>query len=338
MDLDLVNRSRTEVALSRPQKVRELTVLLSNNDTTTRYPAIVARELRLFERAGLSVAYLGETSGVDFVGLLANGAADMVMLDAPETLQAADERLPIASVYESMQAAPDVLSVVADGPIESLADLRGKTIGLASQRDLVTARLVLRSAGIDISEVHAVVVGDHGPVVAQALRDGDIVAYAASINDTTVLGALGIATRDLTPAALKSNPANTFTVWRPRLEELRSNLETFFRVWAMATRAAKLDPDAVARMCRETAPEEWQDAAAGQALLDAAIALNYSSTDAFGDLEHDVWNRLQRDYLAAGLIGHAIDPASFLDGSLIAAANAFDDAEILAALKEWHAA
>ena len=85
-----------------------------------------------------------------------------------------------------MQRAPDVLAVVAGGPIGTLADLKGQTVGLASERDLVTAQLVLGTAGIGIHDVSTVVVGDHGPDVAKAIEQKRIVAYAASINDTTV--------------------------------------------------------------------------------------------------------------------------------------------------------
>jgi len=324
--------------LSRPQALQELNILLSNNRTTARYPAIVARELGLFEKAGLKINYLDPNATDDFVALLASGAADAVMLDAPQTFQAVAEKLPVSAVYESMQHAPDVLAVAADGPINSLEDLKGQTIGLASERDRAAAKIVLDTAGIDTSEVSTVVVGDTGSVVAKAIRDEDIVAYAAGMNDTTVLAALGIEMRDLTPRELKANPANTFCVWSPRMDGLRPHLEKFFRVWAMATRSAKLDPQLVAGMCRTAVPEEWENADAGQALMEAAVFLNYPVTEAFGDIEQEIWTSVQRRYVKVGLIDAELDPATFLDGSLIGAANAFTDAEVEAALAGWQAA
>src|SRR5690606_19823889 len=159
---------------------------------------------------------------------------------------------PIVVVYEGMQNAPEVLSVVVDGPIKTLEDLKGKTIGLASDRDQITAQVVLDTAGISIDEVQTVVVGDSGPVVAKAVKDGQIAAYAAGINDTTVLSAFDIKMEDLTPPDVKINPANTFSVWKDRLDELRPDLEKFFRVWAMATAAGKIDRDTVAKMCQKS--------------------------------------------------------------------------------------
>jgi ABC-type nitrate/sulfonate/bicarbonate transport system substrate-binding protein len=322
-------------SLIRVKTREDLHILLSNNLTTTRYPAIVARELGLFEKAGLRIGYLDARTEADYVDLLFDGAADAVMLDAPQTLQAVDAGRPIAAVFESMQKAPDVLSVVDGGPIATLADLRGRTIGLASDRDLVTARLVLDTAGVDISEVRTIIVGDHGPAVAETIRSGQIDAYAASVNDVTVLVPLGIVLRDLTPPALKANPANSFCIEASRLEELRPQLGTFFRAWSMAIRAAKLDPEAVAAMCQAAVPAEWQDAEAGRALMDAAVALNTSVTEQLGAPEPAVWDSLQRSYRRIGLLDGAVDPAAFLDGSLIAVANDFVDDEILAALRAW---
>ena len=319
-------------SLTRTTRLHNLNIVLSNNLTTTRYPAIVARELGLFRKAGLKVGYIDSADGADFVDLLLSGTADVVMLDAPQTLQAASKRQPIASVYESMQSAPDVLAVVADGPIGSLADLKGQTIGLASERDLVTAQLVLGTAGVDIQDVCTVIVGDRGSDVALAIEEKRIVAYAASINDTTVLTAFGISLRDLTPPWLKINPANTFTVLNSRVDELRSRLEKFLRVWSMATRSAKLDSEMVSSLCRAAVPREWTNPHAGQALMNAAICLNYPVTEAFGDLQRDVWARLAQQYRRLGLIDANVDPASFLDRSLIAAANDFTDTEIQAAL------
>ena len=320
---------------SQAQEMKTLNIMLPNTNTTTLYPHIVARETGMYKDAGLEINLLDADTTVPYVAFLSNGQADAVMLDAPQTFQAVNEKLPIKVVYEAMQNAPEVLSVVVDGPIKTLEDLKGKTIGLASDRDQVTAQVVLGSAGISIDEVSTVVVGDQGPVVAKSLKDDSVQAYAAAINDTSVLAAFGIKMTDLTPPDLKLNPANTFSAWGPRLDELRPDLEKFFRVWAMATRAGKLDRDTVAKMSKASVPEEWENEEAGQALMDAAISLNYSLTPAFGDVEPEVWAKIQPLYIQYDQIEAEVDPATFLDGSLIAAANDFTDADVQAYLEKW---
>jgi NitT/TauT family transport system substrate-binding protein len=320
------------------QELEEITIMLPNNNTTSMYPQIVARDGGLYEKAGLKVTTLDSDTTVPYIAFLSNGDADIVMLDAPQTFQAVNAKQPIVVVYEGMQNAPEVLSVITDGPIKTLEDLKGQTIGLASDRDQTTAQVVLDTAGITIDEVKTVVVSDQGPVVAKALQEGSVVAYAAGINDTTVLAAFGIKMTDLTPSDLKINPANTFSAWKPRLDEIRPKLEKFFRVWAMAQRSVKVDPAIVEAMCRKATPEEWENEEAGKALLQAAITLNYPTTEKFGDLQTDVWKKVQGPYLKFGQIEAELDPALFLDNSLIESANNFTDDEVKAALDAWKAA
>ena len=145
---------------SHAQELKELNILLPNNNTTGLYPVIVARELGLFEKQGIKVNWLDSETTVPYVAFLSNGQADAVMLDAPQTFQAVNAKLTISVVYEAMQNAPEVLAVPDDSPIKSVAELKGKTIGLASDRDLVTAQVVLDTAGISIDEVTTAVVGD----------------------------------------------------------------------------------------------------------------------------------------------------------------------------------
>jgi NitT/TauT family transport system substrate-binding protein len=323
---------------SHAQELKELNILLPNNNTTGLYPVIVARELGLFEKQGIKVNWLDSETTVPYVAFLSNGQADAVMLDAPQTFQAVNSKLTISVVYEAMQNAPEVLAVPDDSPIKSVAELKGKTIGLASDRDLVTAQVVLDTAGISIDEVTTAVVGDSGPVMAKAIRDKQIDAIAAAINDMTTIAANGYKTRDLTPPEVKINPANTFSVWTPRIEELRPHLEKFFRVWAMGTAAGKIDREAVAKMSAKSVPEEWATEELGESLLDGAFVTTFPVTEKYGDVQPDVWKKVQGPYLKFKQIEAELDPATFLDGSFIDAANDFDEEELKTALAEWKAA
>lgn len=320
------------------QELKELNILLPNNNTTGLYPAFVARDLKLFEKAGLKINWLDSETTVPYVAFLSNGQADAVMLDAPQTFQAVNAKLPIRVVYEAMQNAPEVLAVRDDSPIKSVAEMKGKTIGLASDRDQVTAQVVLDTAGISIDEVRTVVVGDTGPVMAKALRDNEIDALAAAINDMTTIEANGIKTRDITPPEVKINPANTFSVWEPRMEELRPHLEKFFRAWAMATAAGKIDRDAVAKMAAKSVPEEWPTEELGQSLLSGALITDLPVTEKYGDVQYDVWQKVQAPYVKFEQIEGEVDPKTFLDGSFIAAANDFTEEDVKAAIAEWRAA
>ena len=317
------------------QELRQLNIMLPNNNTTTMYAPIVARELGLFEKVGLKINWLDSNTTVPYIAFLSNGDADAVVLDAPQTFQAVNAKQPIAVVYEIHQNAPEVLSVPIDGPVQTLEGLKGQTIGMASDRDLITAQVVLDTAGISIDEVTTVVVGDSGPVMAKAIQDKRIAAFAAGINDTIVIEGFGIKMRDLTPPEIKINPANTLSVWKPRLEELRPDLEKFLRVWAMATSVGKIDPDALAKMAAKSVPEEWETPEMGKAIMEASFTLNFPVAGRYGQVQSDVWKKVQGPYLKFGQIEAEIDPATFLDDSFIGPANDFSEDELKAALAEW---
>jgi NitT/TauT family transport system substrate-binding protein len=189
-----------------------------------------------------------------------------------------------------------------------------------------------------LDDVTTVVVGDTGPVMAKAFRDGAIDAIAAAINDMTTIESAGYKTRDITPQEVKINPANTFSVWEPRMEELRPDLEKFFRVWTMGTAAGKIDREAVAKMSAKSVPEEWATEELGQSLLSGAFVTNFPVTEKYGDVQLDVWAKVQGPYVKFEQIEGEVDPATFLDGSFIDAANDFDEEALRTALAEWKAA
>ena len=320
------------------QDMKPINVLLPNENTTTLFPAIVARELGFFADEGLEVTLLASDTTIPYVAFLANSQADLVMLDAPQTFQAVNVQQPISVVFEGMQYAPEIVFVPADSEAQSIADLVGTTIGLASDRDLVTLQVALDAVGRTIDEVETVVVGDAGPVLATSLRDGAVSAVAAGVNDATVVAANGIPYRDVTPPAVSENPANSFVIYNPRKEELRETVQAFLRAWAKGAEAAKIDRDAVAAMCRKSVPEEWEVEEGGQALLDSSMKMILPQTPKHGQPQPDVWSAIQGPYLKFGVVTAEVDPATFLDTSFFEAANDFDPAEVAAAIEEWKAA
>src|SRR5690606_6939391 len=130
--------------------------------------------------AGVKVNLLPSDTSVPYVAFLQNGDADLAMLDSGQVLQAANAGLPIKVLYEIYGFAPEGIVVTEDSPIQGLDDLKDVTIGLASDRDLITTIIALASVGTTMAEsnITTVVVGDSGPVLAAALRDGTIDAFA----------------------------------------------------------------------------------------------------------------------------------------------------------------
>jgi NitT/TauT family transport system substrate-binding protein len=331
------------IALALPnadaQELKKLNILVSNERATSEYPIYVAKELGFYEDEGLEVNFLSSATTVPYLAFLSNGDAELVMLDPAQTLQAVENAQPISIIYEYMQLAPEALVVPASSDMMTIADLKGKTIGMASDRDLVTISIAMDTAGMTADDVTSVVIGDSVPLIVAQMRDGTIDAYAGGSNETNGFEANGIALRHLTPPEISQAPGNNMAIWGPRKEELRPAITGFLRAWNKASTAAMLDIKAIAAMAKKFVPEQWEDPAQGTAILEqSAYELLLQRTRLRGEPQPDVWEALQATYLKQAQVSKIHDPATFLDDSFIEAANEYTTAEVKEALKEWRAA
>jgi NitT/TauT family transport system substrate-binding protein len=325
-------------SLAQAQEMKEINIITPNDSSCGMYPQWNGKNLGFWPAMGIKVNHLPSETTIPYVAFLQNGDADLVVLDSAQVLQAADNGLPIKVIYEAYNWAPEGIVVTADSPIQSLHDLKDTTIGMASDRDLITTIITLDSIGesLESFNVTTVVVGDSGPVMAAALRDGTIDAFAGGSSDRIGIEAAGVAIRNITPPEVSRNPGNSITGWGPSLEEKRDIIEPFLRGWAMAQHAGVVDTKATAAACRETIPEQFEDLESGMRLMNNGVYVNMlRRTKDYGELQPDVWASIQGPYVKLGEISKEIDPATFLDASFIEAANDWKLMEVKDAINKW---
>ena len=323
-------------SIGASQALDTINFLSANERTTSIYPQQVAQELGFFEAEGLDVNFLASATTIPYVAFLSNGDADLVMLDSAQVFQAVNAGQPVSVIYEVMQFAPEGIAVKADSPIQGLADLKGKTVGLASDRDQITTIVSLDTVGLSIDDVSTVVVGDQGPILAKSMIDGTIDAYAGGSNDLSAIEANGAQIRNITPAEVSQNPGNSIVIWGERKAELDDRVKRFLRAWSMANMAAVLDIKTVASIMNKTVPEQWENAPIGMKLMEnATYKTNLRRTKYFGEPQADVWSKVQAPYIKLGEIDGPLDPATFIDSSFIEAANDFTTDQVKAALAKW---
>ncbi len=321
------------------QDVKELNVLVPSERATSDYPVFVAEELGFYADEGLKVNFLPSDTTVPYLAFLTNQQADLVVLDPAQVMQAVNAGQEISVIYEFMQTAPEGLAVPADGPIKAIADLKGKTIGMASDRDTVTAFIALGTVGLTTDDVKLVVIGDSGAVIVKALRDKTIDAYAGGSNELPAIVAGGIPILNLTPPEISQNPGNNFVILNSRKDELRESVVGFLRAWNKASNAAVLDLTTTAGITRKIVPEQWDDPSLGNFIIrQSAYELLLQRTRLRGEPQPDVWANLQAPFLKLGEISQQYDPATFIDGSFIEAAMDYKTSEVKEALAEWRAA
>ena len=303
--------------------------------STVFYPLVVGEALGYFEEEGVAVNLLPSDTSIPYVAFIQNGQADLSMLDQNETLTAVLAGANINTVYEVMQNAPEGIAVLAGGDFTSMLDLNGTTVGLVSDRDRAFLQAAMAIEGGSIDDVDTVVLGESGPVLANAIQSGDVSALAGSVFDWATLQAAGIELALITPEELLASPANTFAMNVDVIDAKREEIEGFLRAWSKGIYASIGNADMVEAMLREAVPEEWEVEAAGKSLLDGVMPMNTSSTPRIGDLQTDVWTNIQPRMVASGAIEREVPVEEFLNDTYIDAANDFDKAEVDAEVAAW---
>jgi NitT/TauT family transport system substrate-binding protein len=323
---------------AQAQDMQTVNVMTANSATCSMYPEWNGTNFGFWPEMGLTVNLLNSETTIPYMAFLQNGDADVVMLDSSQVLQAANAGLPIKVVYEAYQYAPEGIVVIADSPIQGLADLKDKTIGMASDRDLITTVIALDSIGetLESMNVTTVVVGDSGPVMAGSLKDGTIDAFAGGASDRAGIEAAGIQIRNITPAEVSRNPGNSFAIWGPTAEEKRDLVSKFLKGWAMAQHAGVLDTKLTASACRTSIPEQFENIENGLRMTNNSVyQTQLRRTKNYGELQPDVWASIQGPYVKQGEIDKEIDPSTFLDSSFLEAANDWTTDDVKAKMNAW---
>ena len=324
--------------VAQAQELQTVNFMSPNDSTCSVYPQFNAGLLGYWEDEGIKVNLLESETSVPYVAFLQNGDADIVTLDSAQVLQAVDNNLPIKVVYEAYQFAPEGIVVPADSPIQGLADLKDVTIGMASDRDQITTVIAMDSIGATLegNNITTVVVGDSGPVMAAALRDKTIDAFAGGSSDRAGIEAAGVQIRNITPAEVSRNPGNSFTVWGPTAEEKRPLIEKFLRGWAKAQHQGVVDTKLAASVCRTHIPEQFENIENGLRLISNSVYVTQlRRTKNYGELQPDVWAVIQPPYVKQKEISKELDTATFLDASFTEAANDWTTDDVKKNMNAW---
>lgn len=330
--------STSLAAVAVPAAAQDLTTVNMINPlprSTNFYPLVVGEALGYFAEEGVEVNLLPSDTSIPYVAFVQNGQADLAMLDPVETVNAVLAGTNINTVYEVMQNAPEAIGVLDTSAYDSVDDLVGTTVGLVSDRDRAFLQASLSVVGKSIDDVETVVLGESGPTLAAAIRDGQVSAISGAAPDWIALNANGINVRLITPPEMLKSPANTFAVNADMIEEKRAAMEGFLRAWSKGMYVSKVNPEMVAQALRKGVPAEWENEAAGQLFLDMSIGMNLSTTERLGDLQADVWTAIQPRLKESGAIAETVDVTTFLNDTYIAAANDFDRAEVEAEAAAW---
>ncbi|MGP1253754.1 MAG: ABC transporter substrate-binding protein [Kiloniellales bacterium] len=145
------------LSVATPAKAEKLTVLLDWFVNPDHAPLIVALDQGYFADEGLEVEFLEPADPNDPPKLVAAGRVPIAISYQPQLHMQAAQGLPVARIATLVATPLNTLVVLADGPIDTLADLEGRKIGY-SVGGFAEAMLrgMLEPAGVTLEDVELI--------------------------------------------------------------------------------------------------------------------------------------------------------------------------------------
>ncbi len=184
------------VLAAMPARAEPLTVLLDWFVNPDHAPLIVAQARGYFAEEGLEVEFVEPADPNDPPKLVAAGRAPIAVSYQPQLHLQAAQGLPVARIATLVATPLNSLVVLADSGIESLADLKGRTVGysVGGVEDALLGTM-LNQAGLSLDDVELINVNFAlSPALLSGQVDAVIGAYRNfELNQLEIEGAEGLA-------------------------------------------------------------------------------------------------------------------------------------------------
>lgn len=321
------------------QGLKKVTYAVATADLNVGYPfATLAKHLGYFEEEGLDVEIVPGQSSAATAQLLLTGRANVgVAQPDPVMIQRANANIPLVSFYPVSRRGTNVFIVKPDSPIQELADIKGKTVGVGDLGSGSVNYLRARLAGIGLSlnDVNLLATG-YGTPGYEALKN-EVVDMAMSFTG-------GVARMTVAGYPVRVLP-------RPEAEEDQYSYNLFAtedyivanpdvikgigRATAKAGIFLKHNPEAAVRAfwaySPDRAPKDLNDAAAMErdlAILEAQrrdMAVDELPDDfAWGSHDVAVLDKIQKYLIEVEQIKEAKDPSVYFTNEFAADYMDFD--------------
>lgn len=310
----------------------------------------VAKSQGFFAKEGLKVKTINADGSSAALQAVTSRSADITAADAGSILAAKQKGVPIKAIGGLVQNFPWRIAVKPGSPIKSGADLEGKKIGVISlaSGSAPYARAFARDAGLDgDKDVDLLPVGTGTPA-ASALKSGKVDAlalytplYAAIENSGTKLRYLR------NSDTFQGIRSLTFAVREDTFEKKKDALTRYLRAAYQGVLFSAVDPEAAMDIGFKTFPAMLagqkaekrlaDDTKVLQAWLDSAVPLS-GEPETFADwgaISDGEWKKTVAYTKAAGQITKDVPISDAWDPSLLAAANKFDPAKVIAKAKAY---
>lgn len=223
-------------------------------------PIRIAMDEGWFEEEGIQVEIVYSPGSGAAIQQLAAGNADVASTTPASVMQANVQGTPISMVLQHNYLQPFDLAAPANSGITTVADLRGKSIGVSelSGGEMPMVRASLALAGlVEGADVTVIPAGEGDPSTVGALQDGTIDAYASSKRDIISVGINGLESEmvSITPEEVATFPGDGMAVRTEFLDAEPEVVDGFVRAALKGFVYTMANPDAGFAYAQANLPE-----------------------------------------------------------------------------------
>ena len=310
-------------------------------------PFAIATKLGWYEKMGIKVELVPLPGSGDCAKFVATGETLLALPSVEPVIVMRAQNAKIKTYYTAYLGNIYGLAVPVDSPIKTMADLKGKKIGVIgmASASAIIVRALAKEEGMDPDKDISVVVAGEAGQTAALVRNGSVDALSQFDTQYALVENAGVKLRRLKHPSIDKFPSNGFIALESTLKDKRDLAVAVAQGYAMGTLFALNNPEAAIHILwdmwpqtKSTSKDEATALAHDVSTLNArAVSWRLESVGAKQWGENLVENyQAYFDWLLAnGTVKEKASASDVLDNSLLGEINKFDSAAVIKAAKEW---
>ncbi len=223
--------------------------------TSAAAPFAIANKLKWFADGAITVELVPLAGSVDCVKYVGTGEVRYALPSIEPLGALRPEGLKAKVFYTAYQGNIYSIAVPSASPIKTLADLRGKKLGVASMASggAIVAKAIASNLGSD-ANVQVLAIGE-GAQAAALVRSGQVDALSLYDTQYAVIDSLGVALREIPNPEFDRFPGNGFIALDDTIAKNRAEAVALAQGYAKGTIFAIANPEAAVRILWQEFPQ-----------------------------------------------------------------------------------
>lgn len=326
----------------------ELRFGLPTNMGANNSPMAVAEHLGYFSDEGLDVEIVVTGDSTSIVQGISSGSLEIGSTPPEPILQALTQGTESELIYNYIRQQTGSVAVLADSPIQTIADFQGATIGQASlgTSNLLLSNGILAEADLveDVDFQHLAV--GTGAAALQALVSGEVDALSLWDTEYAAFEASGVELRYFTTAEVESLFSTTYFANPAFVADNAEAITGFGRAMAKATLFTATNPEAALRIMYTAYPDtivagnsiEDQlevDLIALERRIELLTAGDPAAAGNWGEYSPESIEAWASFAYNAGIVETPVDTTDLAPNRFVEGYNDFDNDEVIEAARNW---